>query len=139
MVRNITDTELCLQSKGKQTCKLMLRIAANSPTVVSSSAVAAPTSTAAVTNSLPSVSSFTAAVSTSTSVALASAMKPLSEVSTQLTKPIPAVTIADAMSAASDTVGGLAQSDLVASLTTLVDNLDFVVKLGDGLAKVCNH
>lgn len=44
--------------------------------------------------------------------------------------------VADAMSAVGATVTGLAQSDLVGTLTTLVGNLEFVLQLGDGIAKV---
>ena len=63
-------------------------------------------------------------------------MDRLEKISTQLPEPSHAGAVADSMSVAGDTIAGLAQSDLVGSLTTLVDNLSVVVKIGDEIAKV---
>ena len=49
----------------------------------------------------------------------------------------PALTAAaDAISSAGEVVAGLAQSDLVGSLTSLVENMSIMVKIGDEIAKV---
>ncbi|KAF7968096.1 hypothetical protein HWV62_31995 [Athelia sp. TMB] len=95
------DVGLALLHKGKETCKLTLRIAASS-----------------------------------TAAALSSAMDPLAAISAQLLESGQAVAVADAMDTAGVTLTAIAQSDLVASLTTLVDNLAIVVKIGDEIAKI---
>ncbi|KAF7970098.1 hypothetical protein HWV62_24966 [Athelia sp. TMB] len=92
---------LSLQQKGKETCKLTVRIAASS-----------------------------------TAAALSSAMDPLPEISTQISEPGRTAAVADAISAAGDIVANIAQSDLVGSLTTLVENLSIVVEIGDKVAKI---
>ena len=63
-------------------------------------------------------------------------MDPLQAVSAKFPQIEQAIVVANTMSAAGDAITGLAQSDLVGSLTTLVDHLDFVVKLGDEISKV---
>lgn len=63
-------------------------------------------------------------------------MDPLAAISAQLSESGQAVAVADAMDTAGNTLTAIAQSDLVASLTTLVDNLAIVVKIGDEIAKV---
>ncbi|KAF7966264.1 hypothetical protein HWV62_39409 [Athelia sp. TMB] len=109
------DISLSLPSGEKQSCKLILRITARPPITVPSSAVV---------------------VTRSETAALSSAIDPLEQISAQLSEPGPVVEVADAMSAVGATVAGLAQSDLVGTLTTLVGDLDFVLQLGDGIAKI---
>ena len=66
-------------------------------------------------------------------------MDRLPTISAQISEPGRTAAVADAISAAGDTVASLAQSDLVGSLTMLVQNLSIVVKIGDEVAKARCH
>ena len=76
---------------------------------------------------------------TSAATAFGNAMDLLPAASAQVSEPEQALVVANAMSAVGDAVTSFAQSDLVDSLTALVDNLGFVVKLGDEISKVHKH
>ncbi|KAF7966263.1 hypothetical protein HWV62_39407 [Athelia sp. TMB] len=116
-------TDFALKYKGEEACKLTLRISASSPPTTHSSSTTAASSPPAV-------------VINSTTVTLSSAVDILAKAPAQLSESERVVVVANAMADAGDTITNLAQSGLVDALTTLVDNLDFVVKLGDEIAKI---
>ncbi|KAF7970100.1 hypothetical protein HWV62_24970 [Athelia sp. TMB] len=116
-------TDFALKYKGEEACKLTLRISASSPPTTHSSSTTAASSPPAV-------------VLNSTTVTLSSAMDTLAKAPAQLSESERTVVVANAMAAAGDTITDLAQSGLVDALTKLVNNLDFVVKLGDEIAKI---
>ncbi|KAF7976608.1 hypothetical protein HWV62_6110 [Athelia sp. TMB] len=70
---------------------------------------------------------------------LSSAVERLSSMNPESTAPSPTVIVTDAMRAAGDTVAALTQSDLAGSLTTLLDKVGILVKIGDEIAKVPVH
>ncbi|KAF7970202.1 hypothetical protein HWV62_24790 [Athelia sp. TMB] len=71
----------------------------------------------------------------STATPLDSAMDRLAEVPAASAPPALAAA-ADAISSAGEVVAGLAQSDLVGSLASLVESMSIMVKIGDEIAKI---
>ncbi|KAF7972470.1 hypothetical protein HWV62_17888 [Athelia sp. TMB] len=100
----------------------------------SSTSPAALISIPVVSDPLPPATS-TANI-TSPAAAYSSAMNPLEKISTQLSEPSHVAAIGASMSAAGETIAGLAESDIVGSLTALVDKLSVIVKIGDEIAKL---
>ncbi|KAF7968264.1 hypothetical protein HWV62_31105 [Athelia sp. TMB] len=115
--------------------------APSSPPAASSSPLSAPSSSPAapssplVDPSLPQPATSTANI-TPSAATFSSAVNPLERISTQLSESGHAAAVEASMGAAGETIAGLAQSDLVGSLTALVDKLSVVVKIGDEIAKL---